>query len=93
MGDRRARKHNVTTWIPVESESEFLTGDHVVFYNHPSYPALNAVTRAPWKLENAIVVGGDGTSQGRLYQGHGFSQGVKKAAMITAMMGYYNKLR
>ena len=90
MGDRRARKHNVTTSIPVDSEDEFLTGDHVVFYNHPSYPALNAVTRAPWKLENAIVVGG--TGKGRLYQGHGFSGGVTRDKMIAAMMEYYNKL-
>jgi len=86
----RVRRHNAVSGIVVKSEKEFLTGDHIVFYNHPSYPTLNQATQAPWKLENAIVTKG---SLGEvLYQGHGFRTPISRDAMIGAMVKYYNKL-
>jgi hypothetical protein len=53
---------DITTMRPLEkvtlgSESELVVGDHVVFYNHPTYDALTLGDPDVWKLENAIVVG------------------------------------
>ncbi len=91
MRSRQARKHNVITMIHVAGPEEFLLGDHVVFYNHPAYPSLNAAQGAPWKLENAIVVGRQGAGE-LLYQGHGFDEGKTARQLIASMAAQFNKL-
>lgn len=70
------------------SESEFVVGDHVVFYNHPTYDALTKGDPDVWKLENAIVVGAG--KSGLLFQGHGYPTPVGKGVLMTAMCGKYN---
>jgi len=84
---------DITTMRPLEkvtlgSESELVVGDHVVFYNHPTYDALTLGDPDVWKLENAIVVGaGKG---GLLFQGHGYPSPVEKSVLMTAMCSKYN---
>jgi hypothetical protein len=84
---------DITTMRPLEkvtlgSESELVVGDHVVFYNHPTYDALTLGDPDVWKLENAIVVGaGKG---GLLFQGHGYPSPVDKSVLMTAMCSKYN---
>ena len=74
--------------ISVSSESDLIIGDHVVFYNDPSYDALTAGDRDVWRLENAIVV--DNKGGGLLYQGHGYSSPVPGSHLMDAMCAKYN---
>jgi hypothetical protein len=74
--------------VQVASESELMVGDHVVFWNHPTYEALTVGDPDVWKLENAIVVGAD--KSGFLFQGHGYPSPVPKSSMMEALCGKYN---
>jgi hypothetical protein len=74
--------------LTVSSESDLIIGDHVVFYNDPSYDALTEGDPDVWRLENAIVV--DNKGGGLLYQGHGYSSPVPKGALMDAMCNKYN---
>ncbi len=75
--------------MKVNSEKEFTIGDHVVFYNHPTYVPLTANTPDVWKLENAIVVNSQGGEY--LYQGHGYPSPVPASTLMNAMCGKYNQ--
>jgi hypothetical protein len=75
--------------LTVSSESDLIIGDHVVFYNDPSYDALTEGDPDVWRLENAIVV--DNKGGGLLYQGHGYSSPVPKSHLMRAMCDKYNK--
>jgi Domain of unknown function (DUF4157) len=76
-------------YVPVASEADLIIGDHVVFYNHPTYDALTAGDpRAIWRLENAILIdrqGGDNR-----YQGHGYFSPVGKSTLLAGMIRQYN---
>ena len=72
----------------VASEADLIVGDHVVFYNDPTYEALTVGSPDVWKLENAIVVATD--ANGLLYQGHGYSSPVAKSVMMDSMCAKYN---
>lgn len=84
LGGRRPPLQLVT----VASRNDLVIGDHVIFYNHPSYDPLIARTGGVWRLENAIVIDRKG---GELrYQGHGYSSPVKEARLIRGMLHHYN---
>jgi hypothetical protein len=74
--------------ISVSSERDLIIGDHVVFYNDPTYSALTEGDRDVWRLENAIVV--DDKGGGLLYQGHGYSSPVPSSVLMDAMCAKYN---
>lgn len=74
--------------VTLTSESDMVVGDHVVFYNDPTYDALTEGDRDVWRLENAIVVGAD--KGGLLFQGHGYSIPVPKSVLMDAMCAKYN---
>jgi hypothetical protein len=74
--------------VTVGSEADLVVGDHVVFYNHPTYDPLTENDPDVWKLENAIVVGAD--KGGLLFQGHGYPTPVPKSTLMTAMCNKYN---
>jgi hypothetical protein len=83
----------ITAMHPLEkvtlgSESELVVGDHVVFYNHPTYDALTEGDPDVWKLENAIVVSAD--KNGLLFQGHGYPNALLKSALLDALCAKYN---
>jgi hypothetical protein len=83
-GGRTPPLQNVT----VASEHDLIVGDHVVFWNHPSYDPLIEGTHGVWRLENAIVIDRHG---GELrYQGHGYFSPVNKAHLIRGMLHHYN---
>lgn len=74
--------------VTLTNESDLVVGDHVVFYNHPTYDALTKGDPDVWKLENAVVVG---TSKGSLlFQGHGYPTPVPKGMLMAAMCAKYN---
>lgn len=76
-------------YVSVASEADLIIGDHVVFYNHPTYDALVAGDpRAIWRLENAIVVDRQGGNN--RYQGHGYFSPVGKNALLAGMIRQYN---
>jgi hypothetical protein len=74
--------------VSVSGESDLIIGDHVVFYNDPSYDALTEGDPDVWRLENAIVV--DNKGGGLLYQGHGYSSPVPGSHLMDAMCNKYN---
>jgi hypothetical protein len=74
--------------VTVASENDLIVGDHVVFWNHPSYIPLTEKDPGVWRLENAIVIDRHG---GELrYQGHGYFTPVNKAHLIRGMLHHYN---
>jgi hypothetical protein len=74
--------------VTLTSESEFVIGDHVVFYNHPTYDALTEGDPDVWKLENAVVVSSG--KSGLLFQGHGYPTPLPKSALMDALCAKYN---
>jgi hypothetical protein len=76
------------TLVEVSSESDLIIGDHVVFFNDPTYDALTQGDPDVWRLENAIVV--DSARGQHLYQGHGYSSPVPKSVLMDAMCNKYN---
>ena len=74
--------------VTVASENDLIVGDHVVFWNHPSYDPLIEGTSGVWRLENAIVVDRHGSEL--RYQGHGYFTPVNKAHLIRGMLHHYN---
>jgi hypothetical protein len=58
-------------------EFDFVVGDHVYFFNHAAYDALNANIGNAWRLENALLIdrlGGsndDRTAGTDIFLGHG----------------------
>jgi hypothetical protein len=38
------------------SEKDLIIGDHVIFWNHRAYDAINEVPRHAWRLENAVLI-------------------------------------
>ncbi|MGH3815787.1 MAG: hypothetical protein ACRDUV_25620 [Pseudonocardiaceae bacterium] len=60
-----------------------MIGDHVVFYNHPMYDALIRGVGGVWRLENAILVDRQGSTD--LFQGHGYTTSVTKQHMFESM--------
>ncbi|MGP6159677.1 MAG: DUF4157 domain-containing protein [Vulcanimicrobiaceae bacterium] len=82
---KAAPLHQVT----VASKKDFVIGDHVVFYNHPTYDALIEGVGGVWRLENAIVVDRSG-GQFR-YQGHGYFTPVPEDVLLDGMIRQYNK--
>lgn len=70
-------------FVEVASESDFVIGDHVVFYNHPMYDALIRGVGGVWRLENAILVDRQGSTD--LFQGHGYTTPVTKQHMFESM--------
>jgi hypothetical protein len=70
-------------FVEVATENDFVIGDHVVFYNHPLYDALIAGVGGVWRLENAILVDRQGSTD--LFQGHGYPTPVTKAHMFSSM--------
>lgn len=86
--DKQATAMHPLEKVTLTSESDLVVGDHVVFYNHPTYDALTKGDPDVWKLENAIVVG---TSKGSLlFQGHGYPTPVPKGMLMAAMCAKYN---
>jgi len=70
-------------FVEVANENDFVIGDHVVFYNHPLYDALIAGVGGVWRLENAVLVDRQGSTD--LFQGHGYLTPVTKAHMFSSM--------
>ncbi|MGH3923442.1 MAG: hypothetical protein ACRDTT_11350 [Pseudonocardiaceae bacterium] len=64
-------------------EADFVIGDHVVFYNHPMYDALIRGVGGVWRLENAILVDRQGSTD--LFQGYGYTTPVTKQHMFESM--------
>lgn len=84
---------NVVTTQPLSkftltSESELVIGDHVVFYNDPTYDPLTKGDPDVWKLENAVVVSSG--KNGLLFQGHGYPTPLPKGALMDALCAKYN---
>jgi hypothetical protein len=75
--------------VILNSESDMIIGDHVVFYNHPAYEDLNHSFGDPWKLENAILI--ERVSNEDRFQGHGFHETMTKNVLIERMMRWYNR--
>ena len=56
--------------VTPSSEADLIIGDHVVFFNHLAYVPLNEGTGNAWRLENAVLIGKDGTGLD-IFLGHG----------------------
>jgi hypothetical protein len=63
-------------------EADLVIGDHVVFWNHRAYDALNENIGNAWKLENAVLVDRRGTTD--LFLGHG--SGEKTSGQMRAKL-------
>jgi len=75
--------------VQVSSKSDLIIGDHVIFYNHPSYDSLKRGVGGVWRLENAIVIDRVG---GQLrFQGHGYFSPVPETVLLDGMISHYNR--
>lgn len=64
-------------------ESDLVIGDHVYFFNHEAYDAINARIGNAWRLENAVLV--DQGARGEdVFLGHG--SGRKTTAQMKAKL-------
>lgn len=83
--------------VELDSESEFIIGDHVIFFNHDAFDDMNQVHRnvrgnfSNWRLENAIVTDMDASGEFR-FQGHGYFTPHRRSAFVGAMVGKMNEL-
>lgn len=71
------------------SEKDFVIGDHVVFFNHLAYDALNTNIGNAWRLENAILISrGPGYD---IFLGHG--SGTRTSSQMRAKLAEeYNEV-
>lgn len=83
--------------VELNSENDFVIGDHVIFFNHDAFDDMNQVHRnvrgnySNWRLENAIVTDMD-ASGGFRFQGHGYFRPKPRSAFVHAMVGKMNDL-
>lgn len=71
------------------SEADLVIGDHVVFFNHRAYDALNQNIGNAWRLENAVVV--DQRGRTWVFLGHG--SGEKTAGELRGRLAQeYNQV-
>jgi hypothetical protein len=83
--------------VELDSEADFVIGDHVVFFNHDAFDDLNQVhhnvrgTFSNWRLENAIISDLD-SSGGLRFQGHGYFSPLHRTAFVAAMVEKMNEL-
>ncbi|MCP4234521.1 MAG: DUF4157 domain-containing protein [Aestuariibacter sp.] len=83
--------------VNLSSESEFIIGDHVIFFNHDAFDDMNEVRYnargdySNWRLENAIITDIDSSGEFR-FQGHGYFSPKRRSAFVTAMVGKMNNL-
>ncbi|MGZ5442168.1 MAG: eCIS core domain-containing protein [Thermoanaerobaculia bacterium] len=87
--------------VAPSSEADLVIGDHVVFFNHRAYDALNQTEGNAWRLENAVLIAKEKGDD--VFQGHGsgrktvqqmrdklseeFNDVAKKALALTAQAG------
>lgn len=83
--------------VELNSEDEFIVGDHVIFFNHDAFDDMNQVYAnvhgnfSNWRLENAIISDMSSTGDFR-FQGHGYFRPKFRAAFVNAMVGKMNDL-
>ena len=83
--------------VQLNSESEFVIGDHVIFYNHDAFDDMNKVHHnirgnfSNWRLENAIISDIDASGEFR-FQGHGYFRPKARSNFVSAMVGKMNDL-
>ena len=76
------------------SRSDFIIGDHVIFWNHLAFDGLNVMQQSPWRLENAVLVDKDDSGED-LFQGHGSGPAIREHGMLKELVsaaGGYNYL-
>jgi hypothetical protein len=68
--------------VSPSSEADLVIGDHVIFYNYPTYDIINAKVGNAWRLENAVLVS---KNKGKdVFLGHG--SGYKTADDMRAKL-------
>jgi len=83
----RERGFGSTQVVTLMSESDFLIGDHIYFYNHEAYGVLNENIGNAWQLENAILV--DRRRGQDIFLGHGSGRKTKQQ-MLSKLAEEYN---
>lgn len=78
--------------VQISGESEIIVGDHLMFYNHSAYNAMNAMQGESWRLENAFVTDKQASGGNFRFQGHGYYSPKSRGSFITAMRNKFNTL-
>ncbi|MCP4256660.1 MAG: DUF4157 domain-containing protein [Planctomycetes bacterium] len=78
--------------VKISGESEIIVGDHLMFYNHSAYNAMNAKQGESWRLENALVSDKEASGSDFRFQGHGYYSPKSRGSFITAMRNKFNTL-
>jgi hypothetical protein len=71
------------------SEKDLIIGDHVIFWNHRAYDAINEVPRNAWRLENAVLI--EKQKGEDIFLGHGSGR-KNNRQMRETLAGEYNKV-
>ena len=83
--------------VDLSSESDFIIGDHVMFYNHDAFDDMNRVRYnvrgdfSNWRLENAIISDIDASGEFR-FQGHGYFRPKPRSEFVNDMASKMNGL-
>jgi hypothetical protein len=78
--------------VLISGESEIVVGDHLMFYNHSAYNAMNSTQGESWRLENAFVTDKEASGNKFRFQGHGYFSPKSRDTFITAMRSKFNTL-
>ena len=78
--------------VTINDESEIIVGDHLMFYNHSAYNAMNKTQKESWRLENAFVTDKSAPGGKFRFQGHGYYSPKDRSRFIYAMMNKFNVL-
>ncbi|OEU71723.1 MAG: hypothetical protein BA863_01330, partial [Desulfovibrio sp. S3730MH75] len=79
-------------WVKISGENKIIIGDHLMFYNHSAYNAMNTIEGESWRLENAFVSDKEASGGGFRFQGHGYFSPKSRGSFITAMRNKFNTL-
>jgi len=88
-GSSHSKKSISLREVRPANENDLVIGDHVIFWNHRAYDALNEKTEHAWRLENAILVYRKGKEDHFL--GHGSKDRTNKE-MRKVLADRYNDL-
>jgi hypothetical protein len=72
-----------------KSEKDLVIGDHVIFWNHRAYDAINEVPRNAWRLENAFLI--EKKEEDDIFLGHGSGRKTNRQ-MRDKLAHEYNKV-
>ena len=79
-------------WVKISGEKEIIVGDHLMFYNHSAYNAMNKNQGESWRLENAFVTDKEASGGNFRFQGHGYYSPKSRSRFIRAMRNKFNTL-